>query len=45
MGKLIRVVSLICAFVAIINAEKYEKDEGVYILTDANFDDFLAENR
>ncbi|KAE9555366.1 hypothetical protein FO519_001448 [Halicephalobus sp. NKZ332] len=27
-----------------LGAEKFDKDEGVYILTDSNFDDFLAQN-
>lgn len=43
MGKLIRILSLLCTFLVIIVAE-YEKDEGVVILTDSNFDDFLSEN-
>jgi protein disulfide-isomerase A4 len=43
MGKLLRILPLLFTFLVIINAE-YEKDEGVFILTDSNFDDFLAEN-
>uniref|UniRef100_A0A914Y5W4 Protein disulfide-isomerase n=1 Tax=Panagrolaimus superbus TaxID=310955 RepID=A0A914Y5W4_9BILA len=43
MGQLIRILSLLFTFLVIINAE-YEKDAGVVILTDSNFDDFLAEN-
>ena len=45
MGTLLTSFTLLCAIVAIIaNVEEIEKDDGVVILTDSNFDDFLAAN-